>query len=251
MGLRLGWWVIDALDDELLPRFYEELLGWPRLFTDASGVALVPELPPVLGRGFLLYTDHTTGPKRFKNRAHVDLRPADQDALVARALGLGATHADIGQGEPSWVVLADPEGNELCILSSDAVEGDAQVDAWTLDANDMGRIGEFWAGLLGWDEVDRDEDSIRLRDPAGEAHDLLIQEVPDPKRDKNRIHPDLIPDGEPGDPDAISGEVARALDLGATAADIGQGEVSWSVMADPEGNEFCILRPPPADLAAD
>ncbi len=55
--------------------------------------------------------------KRIPNRLHLDFRPDDQEAEVARLLGLGARHADVGQGEQSWVVLADPEGNEFCVLS--------------------------------------------------------------------------------------------------------------------------------------
>ncbi len=55
-------------------------------------------------------------PKTIKNRLHLDLRPDDQKAEVERALALGAKHVDIGQGEQTWVVLADPEGNEFCIL---------------------------------------------------------------------------------------------------------------------------------------
>jgi hypothetical protein len=54
--------------------------------------------------------------KVVKNRLHFDLRPDDQQAEVSRVLGLGATHVDIGQGDVTWVVLADPEGNEFCIL---------------------------------------------------------------------------------------------------------------------------------------
>ena len=56
-------------------------------------------------------------PKREKVRLHIDLRPEDQAAEVARAEAMGATRVDIGQGEPTWVVLADPEGNEFCILA--------------------------------------------------------------------------------------------------------------------------------------
>jgi hypothetical protein len=56
--------------------------------------------------------------KSIKNRLHLDFRPGDRDAEVERILGLGATRVDIGQGDQSWVVLADPEGNEFCILGS-------------------------------------------------------------------------------------------------------------------------------------
>lgn len=58
------------------------------------------------------------GAKSAKNRLHLDFRPGDRDAEVERLLALGATRADVGQGEPSWVVLADPEGNEFCVLRS-------------------------------------------------------------------------------------------------------------------------------------
>ena len=54
----------------------------------------------------------------YKNRLHLDFRPDDRDAAVARILDLGATRADVGQGEQSWIVLSDPEGNEFCVLSS-------------------------------------------------------------------------------------------------------------------------------------
>jgi hypothetical protein len=54
--------------------------------------------------------------KTIKNRLHIDLDPDDQEAEVARVLALGARHADVGQGDVPWVVLADPEGNEFCVL---------------------------------------------------------------------------------------------------------------------------------------
>jgi hypothetical protein len=59
-------------------------------------------------------------PKTIKNRLHLDFRPDDRDAEVERLLALGATRADVGQGDQPWVVLADPEGNEFCVLSSRA-----------------------------------------------------------------------------------------------------------------------------------
>ena len=57
-------------------------------------------------------------PKRGQNRLHVDLRPDDQAVEVERLIAMGATRADVGQGEVSWVVLADPEGNEFCVLGA-------------------------------------------------------------------------------------------------------------------------------------
>jgi hypothetical protein len=57
--------------------------------------------------------------KSGKNRLHLDLRPDDRDGEVARLISLGANRVDVGQGEPSWIVLVDPEGNEFCVLRSD------------------------------------------------------------------------------------------------------------------------------------
>jgi hypothetical protein len=66
--------------------------------------------------------------KLNKNRLHLDFRPDDRDAEVARLLALGATHADVGQGEQSWVVLADPDGNEFCVSDPAAPHLGANVD---------------------------------------------------------------------------------------------------------------------------
>ena len=90
--------------------------------------------------------------------------------------------------------------------------------------------------MRGWERVDVDADEIELRPPdpaAGTA--LLFLRVPDGKSGKNRLHLDLRPDDQ-------AREVERILALGAKKVDIGQGEQSWVVLADPEGNEFCILR---------
>src|ERR1041385_3764381 len=116
MDIRIQCVVIDADDCERLARFWSEALGWR--ITDQSedewvieppkGSPEVEVAPDIL---FLKVPDR----KVVKNRVHLDLRPADQQAQVDRLIGLGARRVDIGQGEVSWVVLADPEGNEFCV----------------------------------------------------------------------------------------------------------------------------------------
>lgn len=245
MALTIGWWTVDVDDAAALAPFYEELLGLERLFEDADeGIALVPPGGRTWGRGLLLYTDHGTGPKRTKNPAHLDLRPADQHAEVSRASRLGAVHVDVGQGDVSWAVLADPAGNEFCILAADgSVPDGLVVEAWALDVADVERATRFWSELLGWEVAERESGYARLVDPTGEGVALDLLRTPDVRDTKNRVHPDLIPSGAEDDPDARPREVQRALSLGATRADIGQGGVPWDVLADPDGNEFCILRP--------
>ena len=104
---------IDAADAPALARFWAALLGG-EVKTDGDGDVWI-EAP---GRPELLFLPCSDA-RVVKNRLHLDLRPDDQQAEVDRALELGATRVDIGQtGEESWVVLADPEGNEFCILQA-------------------------------------------------------------------------------------------------------------------------------------
>jgi hypothetical protein len=111
-----------------------------------------------------------------------------------------------------------------------------------IDCQDHERVGEFWAAVLGYDVVDTSDgpqDWYRqLKGPAGSGPTVLVVRTPDgPKATKNRLHLDVNATDRDQD-----GEVERILALGATRADIGQGEQTWEVLADPEGNEFCVLR---------
>lgn len=107
----------DAADPVALARFWSGLLGWDTDEPDDDGEVVVsPPAGSPPGTLALLFVPVPEG-KTAKNRLHLDLRPDDQAAAVARAEALGAHRIDIGQGEDvSWVVLADPEGNEFCIL---------------------------------------------------------------------------------------------------------------------------------------
>ena len=103
-----------------------------------------------------------------------------------------------------------------------------------VDARDPRTLGNWWRDALGWVVVDDDSEEFEIRPAADRLPGLLFVRVPEPKTSKNRLHLDFRPD----DRDA---EVERLLALGATRADVGQGEQSWIVLADPEGNEFCVL----------
>ena len=103
-----------------------------------------------------------------------------------------------------------------------------------IDAQDPVALGRWWAAALGWVVVEEDPDEYEIRPSVDRLPGLLFAQVPEPKAVKNRLHLDFRPD----DRDA---EVERMLGLGATRADVGQGDESWVVLADPEGNEFCIL----------
>jgi predicted enzyme related to lactoylglutathione lyase len=119
----------------------------------------------------------------------------------------------------------------------------SQFRQWTLDAHDVGRMAAFWSAALGY-RIDRDEGgSVHLLPPADqpELWTVWLQPTDAAKAGKNRNHPDLVPVD-----DDVDAEVERLLGLGATHADVGQtGDEGFVVLADPEGNEFCLLRRPP------
>ena len=106
--------VVDSADPLRLGRWWADALGWEYWSEEDGEVEIRPTDDRLPGLIFGTVPE----PKTIKNRLHLDFRPDDQDYEVSRFLSLGATRADVGQGRQSWVVLADPEGNEFCILSS-------------------------------------------------------------------------------------------------------------------------------------
>jgi len=106
--------IVDARDPATLGRWWCDALGWVVVNDDPEEFEIRPAPERLPGLLFVSVPEAKTQ----KNRLHLDFRPDDRDAEVARFEGLGARRVDIGQGEPSWVVLADPEGNEFCVLGS-------------------------------------------------------------------------------------------------------------------------------------
>ncbi|MCX5134494.1 VOC family protein [Streptomyces sp. NPDC060011] len=104
--------VVDSVDPAALGQWWADALGW--VVVDSSPDEF--EIRPTPDRLPGLLFGRDPGNKTVKNRLHLDFRPDDQAAEVARLLAHGARHVDIGQGEQPWVVLADPEGNEFCVL---------------------------------------------------------------------------------------------------------------------------------------
>jgi predicted enzyme related to lactoylglutathione lyase len=116
-----------------------------------------------------------------------------------------------------------------------------------VDTTDPGRLAAFWVEALGWSRTHDDPHEVVLEPPAesnadGMMPDLLFLRVPEAKQVKNRLHLDLRPDDQ-------AAEVARLESLGARRISVGQRDVSWIVMADPDGNEFCVLPARPAGPA--
>ena len=118
-----------------------------------------------------------------------------------------------------------------------------RIQCLTIDVHDLVKVANFWAAALDWKITFQDDNEVclELQDGSpevGRIPDILFIKVPDEKVVKNRLHLDLRPKDQ-------AAEVARLQALGARQIDIGQNEgsaKSWVVMADPEGNEFCVLR---------
>jgi catechol 2,3-dioxygenase-like lactoylglutathione lyase family enzyme len=244
MPTRLVHLVVDAADPSRLARFWSAALGWEIVEDEPGEVDVWPRGysypdPVALPLTFLPVPEPKTG----KNRVHLDLASsseADQAAQVDRLLSLGATRADIGQGDVPFVVLADPEGNEFCVLEPRPVyAGIGPVAAVVVDCADPVAQARFWSRAAGWVPQQADAGFASLRSPSGVGPFLEFLRVPEAKTVKNRIHLDVRP--YPGE-DYLD-EARQLRDLGAVPADVGQGDVQWVVLADPEGNEFCVLSP--------
>lgn len=130
MSLRIQSVSFDSCDPRRAADFWEPALGWRRTFHSDDEVVLEPaagsrEDGVVADVLFLRVPED----KEIKNRMHLDLRPQDQAAEVSRLIGLGAVRVDVGQGDAvSWVVLADPDGNEFCVLRAYSAEELAQLE---------------------------------------------------------------------------------------------------------------------------
>jgi catechol 2,3-dioxygenase-like lactoylglutathione lyase family enzyme len=113
------------------------------------------------------------------------------------------------------------------------------VDTLTWDCRSPEAIARFWAEVLGYELAELDEEDALIRDPKGEGWPILFQFVPEAKSVKNRLHLDLRP------ATSMVDEKGRVTELGARELRyVAEGGSFWTVMLDPEGNEFCVLRGP-------
>lgn len=114
MSLEWEQVVVASRDPVALGRWWSEMLRWVIVNDDPVEFEIQQEPDRLPGILFLA----ADGAKQGQNRLHIDLRPDDQDTEVERLIGLGASRVDVGQGAVPWVVLADPEGNEFCVLGA-------------------------------------------------------------------------------------------------------------------------------------
>jgi hypothetical protein len=245
MPTRLVHLVIDAADPARLARFWATALGWEfgtvaGEETDVWPVGYRYPDPIALPLVFVPVPERKT----VKNRIHLDLAsrsPEHQAALVARLVILGAEPVDLGQGKVPWQVLADPEGNEFCVLEPRPVYRDTgPVAAVVADCADPAAVANFWRLATGWVPGRSTDHGISLRSPRGAGPYLELLPSADGKVVKNRVHLDVAP--EQGEDQAAAVRILTSA--GATRIDVGQAsDAPFTVLADPEGTEFCVLSP--------
>lgn len=186
MATRLVQINMKAWDDSVLGRFWAEALGWG---VDSEGPG-VTNLEPV---GFV-YPDPVAvcidivarpEPKTVKNRVHLDLATtstAHQAELVARLKDLGATLADVGQGDVPWTVMADPEGNEFCVLEPRPIYRDTgPIAAVVVDCTDPRGMARFWGETMDWTLHEVADDRAAMRSAKGVGPYLEFLRTPTPR----------------------------------------------------------------------
>lgn len=249
MTSRLHALCFDANDPLRLARFWAGVLGWETAEESdgvdgvdgaegaEDGIVLLPSDDTGFRIRFLPTRERKTG----QNPAHFDLTSTsldDQRQVVARALEHGARHIDIGQRpEDGHVVLADPEGNEFCVIEpgNKFLADCGFIGALACDGSQ--EVGYFWSRALGWPLVWDQDQETAIRSPHGGPKVTWGGPPLMPKTGKNRLRFDLAPAVD-GDQQA---EVDRLVSLGATR--IGRGEAGRVEMADPDGREFSVLTP--------
>ena len=232
--------LIDANDPLRLARFWADALHWEIDDETPDEIGLVPTDDTRFRIEFQAVPEHKAG----KNRIHLDLVSESvehQTHMVDRLISLGAQRIDIGQPKDAdHVVISDPEGNEFCVvLRGHFLATTDLIGAIVFEPGDP-VTGRFWGEAIGWPLVYDQDGDTAIRAPDGKGPFVTFGPPGgDAKTAKNRLHLDIAP---PGDGDQAV-EVDRLVAIGAKRVDIGQGDVSWVVMADPDGNEFCVLTP--------
>ncbi len=224
--LALTW---DAQNPRELARFWTNLLD--RRAVEVAGGTLVPGDDTQLGLRFVSSRTEKVGP----NRMHLHLAsisPAHQQRMVADALEFGARHLDVGQRpEEGHVVLADPDGNEFCVIEP----GNAYLEGCgflaELACDGTREVGLFWSAALNWPLVWDQDQQTAIQSPRGGTKIAWGGPPVAPKKARNRQRFQLAPAEANSDV-----EVDRLVSLGAVL--LQHGETGTAVLADPDGNEF-------------
>jgi len=210
---------IDANDVSAVKDFWAGTLGYEIVELDDGDVHLVGSEP-----GEEVWINTVPEPRSVKQRVHLDVRAESMEPFAG-------FERITKEGEFPWTTLADPEGGEFCVFTYDEPPA-KKFKSTVVDAADHVAISEWWAEVIGGD-VSHDDGYSPLENVPGlptEGFDFVP--VPEPKTVKNRIHWDV---------QLLPGVTLDDLVAAGATIVTPAGEVKWTVMADPEGNEFCVF----------
>ena len=213
--------VIDAVDVHRLGGFWAAALGLKAEQLDDGDLRLTGPTPE-----HTVWVNRVPEPVTVKQRVHLDVAAQSVDDVVA----LGATPVDLDSF--SWKVMRDPEGGEMCVFPRDEVP-DYRLYEIVVDCHDPQRITTWWGDVLGVAPQHGDGYSWLEGIPGAPFEAMCFVPVPEPKTVKNRIHWDVTVD-----------DLGRLTGDGATVLRAQDDEIRWTVLADPEGNEFCAFVEP-------
>jgi hypothetical protein len=216
---------LDAVDPQVVGGFWAAVLGLDLQVRGDGQTLLTGPTPEHTVR-----VSRVAEAKSVKHRVHLDVNAASVEEVER----LGAT---VLERFPRWTVMADPEGGELCVFVRDGAIRErlyeVVVDVGT-DPEEAHRAAQWWGRVLGG-EVGRTEDDGGFswvgKVPGMPYDGIVFGPVPEPKTVKNRIHLDVT-----------TPDVQELLEAGATLLRAPDDEISWSVLADPDGNEFCAFE---------
>jgi hypothetical protein len=209
---------IDAVNPEVLAAFWASALGL-RAEPTGGNFRLVDNVPE-----HTVWINKVPEPRTVKQRVHLDV----DVSAISDLTDLGAVIIDDTQ---SWTVLADPEGGELCAFVREPQSlPDYRVYEIVVDAADPVSLAFWWAERFAATVChDQDRAFSWIEQARGMPWEMVFQWVPEPKTVKNRLHWD------------IWGETEDLLAAGARLLRRHDSEIDWDVLADPEGNEFCVF----------
>ncbi|MGC4985371.1 VOC family protein [Streptomyces sp. DT193] len=223
-----------------LARFWSGVLGWELTDGPNDDVAILSRDTA----GFRIRFLPSQEPRTGRNRAHFDLTsasPEDQRETVARALELGGEHIDVGQlPEEGHVVLADPDGNEFCVIEAGNkfLADTGVIGALACDGTQ--EVGYFWSKALEWPLVWDQDQETAIQSPNGGTKITWGGPPVAPKTGTNRLYLELA---LPADADREA-EVDRLVSLGATRTSAGEDRSDRVLLLDPDGNEFSVQKHP-------
>jgi predicted enzyme related to lactoylglutathione lyase len=238
MTVQLVALTFNATAPDELARFWAQALRWSIREVGGGGVELVPTDSTSFGVLFR----QVPGDKDGQNRIHFDLTTTsldDQHDTVAELVAIGGRHTDIGGPNDPHVVLADPEGNEFCVIEPDNRFLASCPRLGAVNCDGTRALGYFFSEALGWPMVwDQDEETA-IQAPGGTGPKITWSGPPlMPRSGQERLHLHLAP--------ASGSNVRAALDhllaLGATRLAIGQGCPGAIPLADVDGNELCLVE---------